>query len=82
MPIVPDVRDVVGAVVGLVDAREMSEGRVAESLGSGDVAGGTAARLEEIGVGEDVHVRHVEGRNVQDGGCEVEYGAVVRGENG
>jgi len=55
MPIVPDVRDVVGAVVGLVDARETSEGRVAESLGSGDVAIGAAARHDEgIGEGKDV----------------------------
>lgn len=58
----------------MVDARETSKGRVAETLGSGNVAVGAAARHEEE--------RDVEGRDVQDGGCEVEYGAIVRGENG
>ena len=46
-PIVPDVRDVVGAVVGLVDARKTSEGRVAESIDSDDVAVVAAVRYDE-----------------------------------
>lgn len=58
----------------MVDARETSEGRVVESLGSGNVAVGAAARHEEG--------RDVEGGDVQDGGCEIEYGAIARGENG
>jgi hypothetical protein len=94
MPIVPDVRDVVGAVVGLVDARETSEGRVAEGLGGdvavgavvgvavGDAVGAGVRRDERIGAGEEAYVWDVEGGDVQDGGCEVEYGAIVRGESG
>ena len=81
--IVPNVWDIVGAVVGLVDARKTSEGLVTERLDRGDAAGGTAASHGE-GIGAEIKAQgpNVEGRDVQDGGWEVEGGAIVRGENG
>lgn len=82
-PIVPNVRDVVGAVVRLIDARKTSEGRVAESLGRDDGVERTAtSRGEGIGTEESAQGPDVEGRDVQDGGWEVECGAIVQGENG
>lgn len=80
-PIVPNVRDVVGAVVGLIDARKTSEGRVAKSLDDG-VKRTTASRGEGIGAEESAQGPDVEGRDVQGGGWEVECGAIVQGENG
>ena len=82
-PIVPNVRDVVSAVVGLIGARKTSEGRIAESLERGSDVEGTAGNLGEgPGAGESAQGPDVEGRDVQDGGWDVERDTIVQVENG